>query len=143
MYELMRIIKRIETDKRIIDPELSYKIVGICMKVHSELGSDLLEKYYQRAIKRELDLEGLRYEREVPVEIRYDNQSIGRYFIDFVIDRKIVLEIKAQRNYSPRFFRQVLSYLRQIDLPLGIIINFRIQSLKPYRVINSKWSGFK
>jgi len=127
---------------KLILPKLSYKVVGVCMKVHNELGSSLLEKYYQRAIEKELGDTGLSFKREVPVEIRYKQKSIGRYFIDFVIGNKVVLELKAQKKYAPQFSKQVLAYLRQLDFPLGIIVNFRDESLSPHRVINSRWSGF-
>ncbi len=128
-------------NKDIIFPELSYRIVGVCMKVHSELGPSLLEKYYQRAIERELTLQKIPFQREVQVKLEYQKQTIGKYFVDFVVDNKVILEIKAQPYYTPKFYKQVLAYLKQLNLRLGIIVNFRVNSLKPYRVVNPGYSN--
>lgn len=120
----------------IVLPKLSFKLMGILFKVHNELGPSLLEKYYQRAIEKELKLSGLGYRREVPVELFYGGQSIGRYFLDFIVDDLLVLEIKAQAAYSPKFFKQALAYLKQTNLPLVIIVNFRGDKLRYKRIVN-------
>lgn len=127
----------IHANKDIIFPELSYQVVGVCMRVHNELGPSLLEKYYQRAIEKELTLQKIQFKREVSVRLEYQGQMIGKYFIDFIIDRKIILEVKAQPYYTPKFHKQVLAYLKQLNLRLGIVVNFRVNSLRPYRVVNS------
>lgn len=80
---------------RIVQKELSYKIVGILFKVHSELGSHHREKYYQRAVAKGLQKEGLRYRKEIPVELNFEGESVGKYFIDFVVENKIVLELRT------------------------------------------------
>lgn len=120
----------------LVCPKLSYKIIGILYKVHQELGPHLLEKYYQRAVALELDSQEMEYQREFPVEIFYQKRSVGRYFLDFVIEHLIILEIKAQKAYSKKYLKQVLAYLRQTNLPLAIIANFRRESLEYVRVIN-------
>lgn len=124
------------TKKKIVLPYLSYKIMGILFRVHNELGPSLLEKYYQRGISKELRRSKLRFKKEVAVEIRYRNESIGRYFLDFVIENLVIIEVKAQRYYTPKFFKQALAYLKQTNLPLAIIVNFRGDSLRYKRVIN-------
>lgn len=126
----------INANTDIIFPELSYQIVGVCMKVHNELGPSLLEKYYQRAIETELALKKIPFRREVPVKLEYLTQTIGKYFVDFVVNDKVILEVKAQPYYNPKFHKQVLAYLKQLNLRLGIVVNFRSGSLKPYRVVN-------
>jgi GxxExxY protein len=110
--------------------------MGVLFKVQNELGPSLLEKYYQRGISKELKRSGLKFKKEVLVEIRYENESIGKYFLDFVIEDLVILEVKAQRYYTPRFFKQTLAYLKQTDLPLAIIVNFRGDKLRYKRVIN-------
>jgi len=117
--------------------------VGACMRVHNELGSRLLEKYYQRAVAEELKSSKLSFVREAPVRLVYKGKSIGRYFVDFVIEGQIILELKAQKDNQSKFYRQVLAYLRQLDLPLGLVVNFRQTSIKPGRIVNSKWPGFQ
>lgn len=135
---------RMKSNKtRLVLPELSYKIMGALFKVHNELGPTLLEKYYQRAIAKELEKQGLKFNREVPIELAYNGESIGRYFLDFLVEDKVVLEIKAQRSYNPKFFKQVLAYLRSTHLPLAIIANFRRPKLEYKRVINPEFKNSK
>lgn len=117
-------------------PKLSYKTMGVLFKVHNELGSSLLEKYYQRAIEKELNTNNLSFKRETPVKLEYDGQSIGSYFLDFVVEDLLILEVKAQQHYSPKFFKQALSYLKQTNLPLAIIVNFRGTKIRYKRIIN-------
>lgn len=115
--------------------------MGILFKVQNELGPSLLEKYYQRAIEQELKKNKLTFKKELPVSLVYQSQNIGRYFLDFVIEDLIILEIKAQQNYSPKFFNQALSYLIQTNLPLAIIANFRGTRLRYKRIINPDFKG--
>jgi GxxExxY protein len=75
--------------------DLSYKLMGILFKVHRKLGSSYQEKYYQRAITLALDEAKIPYEREVMINLSINNQNIGKYYLDFVINKKIALEIKA------------------------------------------------
>ncbi|MBU3957137.1 GxxExxY protein [Patescibacteria group bacterium] len=110
--------------------------MGVLFKVHNELGPSLLEKYYQRGISEELKRSGLKFKKETPIEIWYETKSIGRYFLDFIIEDLVILEVKAQRYYTPKFFKQAAAYLRQTNLPLVIIVNFRGSKLRYKRVVN-------
>lgn len=121
---------------KIVLPKLSYEIMGILFKVHNGLGPTFLEKYYQRAVEKELKKAELSYQCEFAIELLYDGESIGRYFLDFVIEDKVVLELKAKRSYHPKFFKQVLAYLRSSGLPLAILANFRSERLDYKRIIN-------
>lgn len=123
---------------KLIYPELSYKVMGILFKVHSKLGPRFQEKYYQRAIEIELKRERIPYEREKAISPEYENEGIGRYFIDFVIDRKIALEIKAADYFRRDFTSQVLGYLNSAGLKLGIIANFNGNRLKYRRLVNPR-----
>lgn len=122
--------------KKILLPNLSYRITGVLYKVHNELGPFLLEKYYQRAIKKQLELEGIKHHKEYPINIEYQGMSLGRYYLDFVIEELIVIEVKAQKHIAPKFNNQVLAYLRQTNLPLAIIANFRSEKLLTKRIVN-------
>lgn len=125
------------SENKIIYPELSYEIVGILFKVHNELSNKYQEKYYQRAIEIELKNQNIRYSKEIPVKLKYENESIGKYFLDFLIEDKIILEIKAVPELEAKDFKQVLAYLKAMKLKLGIIANFRPEKLIFYRVLNS------
>ena|SRR3989344_8998510 len=132
----MNKLKRIRTNKRIIYPELSYQVMGVLFKVHNKLGSTYQEKYYQRAIKRELEAQNIHFEKEKLVKLIYESEKIGNYFLDFVIDGKIVLEIKAVPFIRKEWTNQLVAYLVSTNLPLGIIANFRTSKLTYKRIVN-------
>ncbi len=119
----------------IIHKELSYKIVGLLYNIYNDLGPGYQEKYYQRAIKLALEEEKIPYLEQVRTELEIKGVSIGRYYIDFVIDHKIVLEIKVTTNFSRRDIRQVIGYLRKSQLDLGLLVTFAPGTLKFKRIL--------
>ena len=124
--------------KDLIFPELSYRLVGILFKVHRELGGKYQEKYYQRAVEQLLKEDGLKYEREVKVDLIFNDTNIGKYYLDFLIDGKLILELKATPFLHPDDFKQVLAYLKSRRLKLGILANFRGPKLVYKRILNSE-----
>lgn len=122
---------------KVVFPELSYEIVGILFKIHNELGNKYQEKYYQRAVEVELKSQNIKYSKEIPVNLKYGNESIGKYFLDFLVEDKIILEIKTIPRLRPRDFKQVLAYLQSTNLKLGIIANFRPEKLAFHRILNA------
>ena len=123
-------------NKEIIYPELSYKVMGVLFKVQSKLGPRYQEKYYQRAIAIELGNQGILFEREKLVPLNYEKEKIGKYYIDFIIDNKIALEVKAVDYFKRDFTSQVLAYLNAANLKLGIIANFNGERLRYKRIVN-------
>jgi len=121
---------------KIVLPKLSYKIMGCLFSVHNELGPTMLEKHYQRALAKEFKSKKISFKKEFPVDLLYKDELIGKYFLDFLVEDKIIIETKARRSYNPKFFKQTLAYLRQANLPLAILVNFRRPSLKYKRIIN-------
>ena len=132
---------RMDSNKRLVLPKLSYKIMGILFTVHNELGPTLLEKYYQRAVAKELEAQKLTFKKEVAVNLFYKEEKIGRYILDFIVENKVIIETKARESYSPNFFKQTLAYLKQTNLPLAILVNFRRPKLEYKRIINPSYSG--
>lgn len=120
----------------LIYPELSFMIVGILFKVHREMGNKYQEKHYQKALEIEFEKEKTKFERELPVDIFYDNKKIGKYFLDFLIEDKIVLEIKATDKFKLSDYKQISSYLKSKRIKLGILANFRKESLEFKRILN-------
>lgn len=108
----------------IVYPELSYRIVGVLYKVYNKMGGGFQEKYYQKAISQELFLEKIPFLEQVRTDLNYNGKNIGKYYLDFIVDHKIVLEIKITPGFSQRDVMQVLNYLKQSDLKLGILAGF-------------------
>ncbi|MBL7159486.1 GxxExxY protein [Candidatus Microgenomates bacterium] len=125
----------------LIYKKLSYKIVGILFDVYNKLGPDYQEKYYQRAIKATLEENKISFKRELPVNLQFGSAKIGRHFVDFVIDDKIVLEIKKVRKLLPKDFKQALTYLKSLNKKLGILANFNRDKLEYRRIINRDYTG--
>lgn len=134
-------ISRINSNTKLVLPKLSYKIMGALFKVHNELGPLMLEKYYQRAVAKELSKNSIKFTKEVPIALNYQGENIGRYFLDFVVEDKVILELKANKFTDPKFFKQVLAYLNTTHLPLAILANFRRKRLEYKRIVNAEFEG--
>jgi len=124
--------------KELIYPELSYILMGILFEVHNKLGTKYQEKHYQRAIEIKLKELKISYQKEAKVDINFGKEKIGKLFVDFVVDNKIVLEIKKIPKITEDHIKQVLRYLNTLNLKLGIIANFQHQKLEYIRVLNSR-----
>lgn len=121
---------------RLIYPGLSYKLMGILFDIHNHLGPAYQEKYYQRAIEAELKTRNLDFAREKYVRLNYKGEFLGKYFIDFVIEEKIILETKTVDFFRRKDIRQVLAYLSATGLKLAILVNFNREKLLYRRVVN-------
>jgi len=113
---------------KLIYPKLSYTVVGICFTVHNELGNFAKEKQYNNLIEKQLIESRIPYKRELNIG---DSGNI----IDFLIDEKIILEIKAKRIITKNDYFQIQRYLQESQIKLGILINFRDKYIKPHRVV--------
>lgn len=121
---------------KLIYPRLSYKIVGVLYEVHSKLGGNYQEKYYQRALAVALKKASLSFKKEIAVDLSFNEEKIGKYFLDFLIEDKIVLEIKAKPRLSREDFRQVRAYLKARRLKLAKLANFRGDRRVCKRILN-------
>lgn len=120
----------------LVHKELSYEIVGVLIEVYKQLGSGHREIYYQRGIVEELKRKGLEFKQQVRVKLFYKEISIGVYVVDFVIDDKVVLEIKKDEYFSAQHIKQVNGYLKALNLQLGILANFTKSGVKSRRILN-------
>jgi GxxExxY protein len=121
--------------KDLLYPELSYQIIGVLFDVYNTLGYGYQEKYYQRAISNRFKKINLSLKEQVPVEIKFQGNEIGKYFLDFIIEDKIVLEIKKD-NFLKTDFDQLYAYLKATGLKLGILGNFTKRGLQFKRIVN-------
>ncbi|MFO7890672.1 MAG: GxxExxY protein [bacterium] len=117
-------------------PEESYKIVGCCMEVHKELGPGFLEKVYQEALEYEFKKIYIPYLSEQELTIKYKNYTLQqKYFVDFVCYEKILLELKAVKDFDDIHKAQLFNYLKATGFKLGILINFGKKSLVTKRIV--------
>lgn len=122
---------------KLIYPDLSYQIVGLLFNIYNKIGGGYQEKYYQRALRLELNKQKIKFREQERIDLKYEERAIGNYFIDFVIDNKIVLEIKVTPRFYIRDIKQVIGYLKSTGLKLGILASFTKDGVKFKRVINA------
>jgi len=132
----MTIQKQITVKKNLVYPELSYKIIGILYGVYNEVGGGFREKYYQKAISEALRLAKVSYAEQIYVPLLFKAKKIGFYYLDFLIENKIILEIKAGELFNRRNIKQVISYLKGAKLKLGILANFTKSGVCYKRILN-------
>ncbi len=116
--------------------ELTHKIIGCAMRVHSTLGNGFQEVIYQRALSIEMSNQGLSYSREMEMDITYEGQHIGTRRVDFFVEEKIMVEIKALINLEDVHLAQAMNYCQAYNLPIGLLINFGSKSMQFKRVYN-------
>ncbi|MBW6537702.1 MAG: GxxExxY protein [Mariniphaga sp.] len=119
--------------------ELTSKIIGCAMTVHNTLGSGFQEVIYQRALEIEMSLAGLYFKREFDMPIMYREVQIGTRRVDFFVEEKVSVEIKAVSQMDDTNLAQALNYLEVYNLEVGLLINFGERSLKFKRLLNKKY----
>lgn len=122
------------------EEEISYLIIGAAIEVHRTLGGPgLLESIYEAALCHELVLRGLQVHRQKPLPVIYKGIAIKEpLFIDIVVNDKVIVEVKATEKSHPIYETQALTYLRLINLKLGLLVNFGVPRVKDgiSRIIN-------
>jgi GxxExxY protein len=108
---------------------LTNAIIGAAIAVHRTLGPGHLESAYQRALEIELDHVGIPYKRQYPVTLRYRGQVVGEGRLDFLVEDKVIVDLKATESISPVFVAQMISYLKITHLKLGLILKFKFAVL--------------
>lgn len=120
---------------KVLYPQLSYLIMGVLFDIQNELGNSLLEKHYQRAIEIKFKELHIPYQREVKTSVYFEEEKLGDFYIDFIIDQKVILETKCIPKLSSDDMKQVLRYLESTKIKLGILANFRSKRLDFKRVL--------
>jgi len=113
------------------DRRLTSEIIGAAIDVHRRLGPGLLESAYEACLARELQKRGLRVERQRPVPVFYDDVKLNCGFrADLIVEGRVVVELKCKEALHPVDESQLLSHLRLLNLPIGLLINFHVVLLK-------------
>lgn len=120
----------------LIYPDESYKIIGLCMEVHNQLGKGFSEIVYKDALEYEFKKHNIPYQREQEFLVHYKDIVLPhKFYSDFTVWGKIILELKAISQLNPDNIEQVMNYLAVSGYRLGIIANFRQQQLEYKRIV--------
>ena len=111
-------------DSNFLYKELSEKIIGAFYAVYDEMGYGFLEKVYELALVKELELRNIPAENQVTIKINYKNEYLCDYVLDTIVDRKIILELKAAESLANIHTAQLLNYLKATDFKVGLLLNF-------------------
>jgi GxxExxY protein len=117
------------------DSDLTGKIIGCAMEVHKTLGNGFQEVIYQRALVIEMAEQGLEFEREFEMDINYKGEHIGTRRVDFFVEGKIMVELKAVIQLEDVHLAQAINYLEAYGMSIGLLINFSSRSLQFKRVM--------
>ena len=123
--------------------DLTHKIIGCAMKVHSTLGNGFQEVIYQRALAIEMAKQRLSFQREMEMPIFYEGEDIGTRRVDFFVDGNIMVELKALIKLEEVHLAQAMNYCQAYNLPIGLLINFGALSLQYKKVFNPKYNAIK
>ncbi len=118
--------------------DITHKVIGAAMKVHSTLGNGFQEVIYQRALAIEMGNQGLDFQRELEMPIHYGDEEIGTRRVDFMVEGKVMVELKAVTKLEDVHLAQAINYLEAYKLEIGLLINFGGRSLEFKRLIKSR-----
>ncbi len=117
--------------------DITQKIIGCAMKVHRVLGNGFQEKIYQRALAIEMKNQRLEFMREMEMPIFYEEYEIGTRRVDFFVENKIMVELKAMSALDDTHLAQAINYLEAYRMEVGLLINFGAKSLQFKRVVKT------
>jgi GxxExxY protein len=111
--------------------DLSKQLIGYCIKIHKQLGVGLFESIYEEALSYELNKNEISFQRQIEIPVIYENKQLGIGFkADFIIEQKVILELKSVEKIAPIHKKQLLTYLKITGIQLGLLINFNEILLK-------------
>jgi GxxExxY protein len=122
--------KRLDGVPDLASDKLTEKIIGCAIEVHRQLGPGLLESIYESAMAIELELAGLRFQRQVIVPLEYRGRSIGEQRLDLMVENAVVVELKSVGKFNPVFEAQIFTYLELTNIKTGLVINFNSRLLR-------------
>ena len=122
-------------EEKIIYKDLSYKIVGLAMKVHTELGYGFLEKVYENALMVLFEENQISAQQQIPVKVSFHGRIVGDNVADIVVENRIILELKAGERIAEIHKAQTLNYLKATQFRLGLLLNFGKHKLDYERLV--------
>lgn len=122
-------------EKKILYKDLSYKIIGLSIEVYNKLGYGFLEKVYENALMVLFKREGIQAKQQTPITVYFEGEMVGEYYADFLVEDKIILELKAVEKIVDTHKSQTLNYLKATGLQLAIILNFGKERFEYERLV--------
>ena len=122
-------------EEKVLYKDLSYKIVGLAMQLHSELGFGFLEKVYENALIVLFEENGIRAVQQSPITISFHGKLVGDYIADLIVEDTIIVELKALEKISEIHKAQTLNYLKATNYRLALLINFGKWRLEYHRLV--------
>ena len=119
-----RTVTPLKIDEKLLHGRITAEVIRLFFRVYDRLGFGFLESVYANALAHELRLAGIQFEREVPVDIWYDGVCAGQFRADFLVEGRVVLELKATLTLSEADRRQRLNYLRCSEIEVGMLLHF-------------------
>ena len=122
----------------LVESGLTGEIIGTAMEVHSQLGPGFLESVYEEALAVEFELKGIKFQKQKELPVFYKGRTIKQFVCDFVVENKVIVELKAVKQIGEIEKLQVINYLKASGYEIGLLFNFGDKSLEWKRLINTK-----
>ena len=122
-----------------LEKELTSKIIKAFYNVYNTLGYGFLEKVYERAMMIELKKHGLNCERQKSINVYYDDENVGEYFADILVEKKVIVELKAVEKLLKKHETQLYNYLKATDVEVGLVLNFGEEAKFKRMVFENKY----
>ncbi|MGI8640201.1 MAG: GxxExxY protein [Pyrinomonadaceae bacterium] len=118
--------------------DLTGKILEGCFEVSKELGIGFIESVYEKALVVALEQKGLKVKRQVPLNVHFRSVVVGEFFVDVLVENKVLIELKAVKSFAGEHFAQTINYLKATGIEVGLIVNFGNPKLE-YRRFNNRF----
>jgi GxxExxY protein len=123
--------------------DLTSIIIKAFYNVYNTLGYGFLEKVYENSMMIELKKQGLECKRQHPIEVFYENENVGDYFADILVENKVIVELKASKKIIPKYEAQLVNYLRATNIEVGLLLNFGKKAKLKRRVLTEDYKNHK
>lgn len=117
---------------------LTRKILEACFEVSNELGIGYLESVYEKSLLIALRQKGLKAENQVPLKVKFRGEIVGEFFVDILVENKVLIELKVANNLTKENYAQTINYLKATDIEIGLLINFGTPKIE-YRRFQNKF----
>ncbi len=123
--------------------DITYAINGAVFEVNRILGPGFLEKVYEKALLIELKKRGLKAESQVPIKVSYKEENVGEYFVDILVEEKVIVEVKTVETFDKIHEAQLLNYLKASGIQVGLLVNFKHPKADVKRMVLNLPEGHK